>query len=268
MSDLKTFISKVKTEGIAKTNKFAVEFSLPLGMNSGARSYYDSKLQNILLFCDTAQLPGVNISTVPNRTFGELRETPYEKLFDGLPLTFYVDNSLVVKSLFDEWTNVIQNGNNRLFSYYNEYVTDILVTVLDNKGQPRYKMMMYEAYPKTVSPIQLSYDSKEIMKLNVNFVFKYWRKVDIAGDRSQGSYLDKYYKDLQVSLGDITSVDIPMGYFTDFAGFQNVYTTVSESFENARSALYGEVQNVTTGVGQRIKQEAKNKLGQPISIFV
>ena len=47
------FISEIKTGGLARSNRFAVMFSPPTGMNTG-------ELQKLLLFCDTIQLPGIN----------------------------------------------------------------------------------------------------------------------------------------------------------------------------------------------------------------
>src|SRR5687768_10894904 len=155
-SKLGDFIAAVKMEGMARNSEFAVEVTLPKGMVD--RFSFSSKLRTILMFCDAANLPGINMSTTPNRTFGEVRETPYEKLFDNLALSFYVDNSMVVKSLFDEWFNLIQNTNSKTFSYYNDYITKIVITAFDMKSRPRYKMQLHEAYPKQMSSISLDYE--------------------------------------------------------------------------------------------------------------
>jgi hypothetical protein len=72
---INNFISEVKFEGLARQNRFAVLFNPPVNIGT-------PDLQKVLLFCDTSQLPGVNFSTVQNRTYGEFREIPYEKLYD------------------------------------------------------------------------------------------------------------------------------------------------------------------------------------------
>jgi hypothetical protein len=73
---IQNFVAQVKTGGIARTNRYAVNIAkIPGWSNTSA--------QNILLFCDQAQLPGANYSTVQNRIFGEFREVPYEKLYDS-----------------------------------------------------------------------------------------------------------------------------------------------------------------------------------------
>jgi hypothetical protein len=172
MDRLRDFIASVKVAGLARPSRFAVEITLPPKLL--ATFMFASQMQTILLFCDATILPGINIATTPNRSFGETREAPYERLFDSLPLSFYVDNGMMVKALFDEWTNLIQNFNTRDFSYYDDYTTKISIITFDIRNRPNYRMELHEAYPKSVSPISLDYSNKDIMKLNVNFVFKYW----------------------------------------------------------------------------------------------
>lgn len=57
------FVAQVKAGGLARQNRFAVEFMPPV-KNANADK------QRVLLFCDTATLPGANYSTVQNRVFG------------------------------------------------------------------------------------------------------------------------------------------------------------------------------------------------------
>lgn len=161
------FIAQVKAGAMAKTNRFAVAFTPPAGVSA-------SNLQNILLFCDSVQIPGVNYSTIQNRTFGEFREVPYEKLFDAINMTFYVDADMKVKTLFDNWINAVQNPNTRTFNYYAGYICDMHIEVQDINDSTRYEVHLYECYPKTIASVQLDQSSKEPMKLSVTIQYKYW----------------------------------------------------------------------------------------------
>ena len=61
---LNDFTSQVKKEGLAVVNRYAVV--LP--------NYEGSDMSRMLLmYCSAAQLPGLNNSTTPARTFGEYR---------------------------------------------------------------------------------------------------------------------------------------------------------------------------------------------------
>lgn len=166
MSKLNDFISQVKTNGLARTNRYVVYFNLPWEP--------DSYLRDVLLFCDQVQLPGTNYNTSDMRTFGEIRKAPYERLYEDINMSFYVDKEMKNKILFDYWLNQIQDPWTRNFNYYDDYVTDIVIEVQDLKDQSRYGVKLYEAYPKSVGAVQLDYAGKDVMKISVNFAYKYY----------------------------------------------------------------------------------------------
>lgn len=188
------FIAQVKSGAMARTNRFAVLFTPPAGVNF-------APLQKTLLFCDQVQLPGINFSTVQNRTFGEFREVPYEKLYDQVNMTFYVDNDLSVKALFDEWINVISDPVTRTWNYYDKYTTNMTIEVQDLNDNTRYEMTLYECYPKLVSSIQLDNAAKDVMKLQVQMQYKYWTSSTVTtldnGQKINNSLIDKFTKNFQ-----------------------------------------------------------------------
>lgn len=166
MSKLNDFISQVKTNGLARTNRYVVYFNLPWES--------DSALRDVLLFCDQVQLPGTNYNTADMRTFGETRKAPYERLYEDINMSFYVDKEMKNKIMFDYWLNQIQDPWTRNFNYYDDYVTDIVIEVQDLKDQSRYGIKLYEAYPKSIGAVQLDYAGKDVMKISVNFAYKYY----------------------------------------------------------------------------------------------
>ena len=186
------FISEVKTGALARTNRFGVEFTPPAGINPG-------NLRKILLFCDTVQLPGINYSTVQNRTFGEFREVPYEKLYEPINLTFYVDNDMQVKKMFDDWMSLISNPETRTYSYYNSYIAPkFVIEVQDINDKTRYQVELFEAYPKNLNSVNLDNASKDVMKLTVNMQYKYWMATPISqladDQKIPTSFIDKMTK--------------------------------------------------------------------------
>jgi hypothetical protein len=164
---IRDFISEVKKDGMSRTNRYRVAFAPPSNANIDA-------LQKVLLFCDQAQLPGVSYASNPVRTFGELREAPYDRLFETCTLSFYVDTNMKVKRLFDSWINSIQNPVSRTFNYYKSYTTDMQIEVQDINDMTRYRLELFECYPKSIGAIQLDYSSKEIMKLSVVMQYRNW----------------------------------------------------------------------------------------------
>lgn len=169
MATIKEFTAAVKNNGLARTNRYAVIMSLPKGM-----VFNNDITKKALMFCDQVQLPGTNFSTTQNRTFGEFRETPYEKLYEHINLSFYVDRDMQVKELFDRWNDTIYNPVTRTFNYYNNYTTDITIEVQGLDGQPNYWVDLHECYPKSIGAVQLDYASRDVMKLSVSMAYKWF----------------------------------------------------------------------------------------------
>lgn len=168
------FISSVKSNGLSRTNRYAVMFgNLPWVENT--------LLQNTVLFCDQVQLPGTNFNTNDIRTYGEIRKAPYERLYEDINMSFYVDTDMSVKTFFDFWMTQIQNPVSRNFNYYENYTSDITLEVQDIKNKTRYNMTLFEAFPKSIGAIQMDYNAKDIMKLSINFAYKYYAVGSIEG---------------------------------------------------------------------------------------
>jgi len=169
-SPLNDFISKVKQDGLARNNRFLVCISPKSAWRLGPSSW----LQDALLLCDQVQLPGTNFNTADMRTYGETRKAPYERLYEDINMSFYVDTSMTVKYFFDNWMMNIQDPSTRNFNYYDEYISDITIEVQDLKNQSRYAVQLREAFPKSIGAIQLDQSNKDIMKLSINFAYKYY----------------------------------------------------------------------------------------------
>jgi hypothetical protein len=162
------FINQVKSKGLARSNRYEVVVPFP----NAVRIAGVQQLAN--LFCEHVDLPGLSVASTPLRTFGETREVPYEKIYDNINLSFYVDADMNIKDAFEKWINIIFDPQSRTFGYYREYVRDIDVYVVSiQNNQPSYKVTLFEAYPKTLSPISLDTGNSDVMKMNVTIQYKY-----------------------------------------------------------------------------------------------
>ena len=168
---LNEFISKVKSTGLAKTNRYRVTIATPSLMtglmNSG---------RLITLFCESTSLPGQVIATTEQRIMGETREFPYKKNYDNIPMSFYIDNNFEVKTFFDNWLKYISNDNNKITSYYLDYISptiEIDVLPMDSES-PTHTVILHEAYPKAISNIVLSADARDVAKITVSMNYKYY----------------------------------------------------------------------------------------------
>lgn len=245
---LNEFISKVKSNNFARQNRFTVSISSPAGGDSNLTE----------LFCEQAVLPGISVSTQPVRTYGEAREVVYDRNFESITLTFLVDKQYAVKDFFESWMNKVIDPNSRLVGFYDEYVRDMVIMTQDNKDNDTYYVILRELYPKTIAPIQLDHNSKDIVKLQVTFNYKYHINIRLASpdnDKNPKKLFgldipDPYKMSRQLGeymRGSVTNaLNIPDLYFDNFQQFQeNLNDRLSIS--NATSLL--ERQGQTTGSG-------------------
>lgn len=180
---LDRFITQIKTRGIARTNRYRV-FIPFIGANN-FNSSGSSNMELAQLFCESTTLPGLNIATDPARSFGEVREMPYEPMYDPVSMTFYMDADMHLKNAFDGWMSRVIDPFTRTIQYYRSYTTDIEIYVDNVDGKSPYMIKLFEAYPKTVGSVQLAAESRDIMKLPVVFQYKYWRRFS---DLSQATW--------------------------------------------------------------------------------
>lgn len=183
MADLKDFISVVRTIGLPTASHFYVEF---LGIVAGG------DLRRMSLLCDQVSLPGLNLMTQEYRTFGEILESPYGVSYGPVTLSMIVDNEASVKYFFDEWANKVFDRTTRTSGYYDNYTQDVAIALIDKKKNIVYSVMLKEAYPKSISDIQLDYGNHDVIRLNVTLTYRYWEQnSDIESARAKADELIK-----------------------------------------------------------------------------
>lgn len=185
MASLKDFTSKMK-DGLARTSHFKVTFTIPPAL-LGAKATYSANLSMFSVFCDTFTIPGLTYSTNPVRTYGEQREVPYERLYGNANMSLYIDGAFYVKSFFDDWMDSIQDKETRDFKYASGYMLETIpVEVYDMAESPRYRVILHRCFPKSIGQIQLDYAGKDVMKLNVEMSYQFYRTENIGINKAGG----------------------------------------------------------------------------------
>ena len=173
------FTGVISSRGLASSNKFEVDIYFPL---TGSK-------KEMNLMCDTASIAGKNIQSTVDLQYGIRREIAYgAPTYDPLTLTFYCTEALTEKKLLDNWQQKMvrtsatsgSNGGDFDVGYYDDYAKDtkIIVTKLSVTGETVYKHEYREAYPKTISAIELSHGtSSGPMKVSAVFNYTYWKDV-------------------------------------------------------------------------------------------
>ena len=222
MTTLNQFIANVK-DGMAKTSHFTVSMTLPEAISNIPQI----NMQKVILFCDQAPLPGTSLGTAQVRSYGEFREVPYERLYEPVTLSFYVDSDMTVKFLFDVWMGLVQDEASRDFNYPREYTTDSIdIVVKNNESEGVYVSRLFNCYVKSIAPIQLDYAGKDVMKLSVTLMYQYYRVFLLAPSRKEEANVPEERGPEQMqdyNYGYDSSNVIPQSYFDDFAQFQTSF---------------------------------------------
>lgn len=189
------FISSINKHGVVRTNRFIATFNLPSYLKDD-ESKYGVADKLISLRCESAQIPGMNLTDTPGVRlgYGSQENMPYSVAFDDISLTFLMDAHTRLHKLFYDWVNTIVNfdkskgqsglssessknsntkGNAFEVGYKNMYKTDIIITVYDTTDEsPIMTVKAYNAYPKSMPAADLSWGSPdELMKMTIPFSY-------------------------------------------------------------------------------------------------
>ena len=91
--------------------------------------------------------------------------------------------------------------------YYNDYVSEVQIYLLDRKDQRRYGLRLLEAFPKTIEATELNQGSNnELIKTSVNFSFRYWETLDAnrisrpLGDLIASNLIDTVQRSINANI--------------------------------------------------------------------
>lgn len=164
INDFKALIAK--RGGLSKTNRFDVIMTLPIGID------VDDRGRDLTLLCESASLPGKQITTVEYALFGHNRKVPSGFIQEDVTLSFNITNDYYVKTIFDKWQALVIDLSTYGLAWDSDYQTDIQLRQLDENDEPVWTTTLIGAYPITVNSIQLDNNSDSTtQKLSVTISY-------------------------------------------------------------------------------------------------
>ena len=98
---------------------------------------------------------------------------------EDIAIDFQSSSQLSERVFFENWQRQAFNEKTWNVGYYNDYVGEIQIFLLDKQDKRRYGLKLWEVFPKTIGGNQLSYgDNDTLMLTNVSFSFRYWTSLD------------------------------------------------------------------------------------------
>ena len=185
---LNEIMSGFHTEnGYAVPNRFEVIITPPKKM--GATTVYNPShgsdrghdVRSISLRCESVNLPGINLNTLTDSNiYGPTREIVDGVTFaEDIAMVFQASAGLDERVFFEEWQKQAFDSTTWDIGYYHDYVSVIDLYLLNKNNERRFGLKLHEAFPKTIGPTALSQNANnEIIKISVNFSFRYWETLD------------------------------------------------------------------------------------------
>jgi|SRR5210317_1638051 hypothetical protein len=167
------FINKLKAKAISY-----VKDALFGGDGGGSRS--------LTARIDAADIPGRNLMTADykHKNYGPIIKLPYGQVYSDVNLSIICSESLSEKKFFEEWQNQIVgtgydykgNGLEKFnLGYYDDYVGVVEIRQYGMSGQLQAVHKLNGAYPISIAPISMSWQSEDIVRLNVTMSFRNYR---------------------------------------------------------------------------------------------
>lgn len=193
---LSDFVSHIKRNNIARSNRFRINFVMPQKLiasltksGTGQAQVFDDDLvpipgatikandlngvqKVISLTCLITDVPGYREST-SSVTNGNLpRNIVNGKIQDNFYTTFLVSGNYMEKKLFDAWHAIIMNESNTSINFYDDYIAHVSVDCLDSQDNVVYSFELTEAYPTSVSQMKLDRTaSNQQMVIDVQWAY-------------------------------------------------------------------------------------------------
>lgn len=157
----------VKNLGLAKSNRFKVEFTDIPGWSGGTTGKSD-----MTLLCDSVSFPGKTIDTIDYNLYKNKYKVPIGYSYSDVNIVFNLTQNYLAKDALDSWQNSIINNDSYLLNYDIVYKKDVIIYQLDELDRTIYKVKLREAYPVQVDPIELSNQNENaITTISALFAF-------------------------------------------------------------------------------------------------
>jgi hypothetical protein len=141
--------------------------------------------RSINIHCDSVVMPTKSMQTQAVQYGSEpVRDMVQTHEFPGnIVASFYADKYLRERQFFEAWQKMCVGEHTHKANYYDSYVGKMHIYQLGadnevNRDMPTYAVEAMEVYPAQIGSIEYGYGkTNEIVKINVEFAYKYWRNM-------------------------------------------------------------------------------------------
>jgi hypothetical protein len=157
--------------GLAKANRYRLILPRDFGIDT----------ESLDILCDTVSIPGRQITT--NEYYTSMRATQIAYAFGVAPLTvgFYLTNNWEAWNYINEWQKTVVDGLDFVTGYRlnfkQQYQKQIIIEHLDSEDQVRKRITVLNAFPTTLSEVELGNANSDITRVTATFAYDNWTDI-------------------------------------------------------------------------------------------
>lgn len=138
----------------------------------------DGTNRNISLKCNTVTMPGRTIAQVEDNTL----QGPSRSFVTGTPTYADIQAQFTMlnsngqdRRFFEAWQGSAVSEADFSVNYYNDYVGQVDMYLLNEKNERKYGIRLQEAFPKVIGDLALNGEGKnQLATMDITFSYRYW----------------------------------------------------------------------------------------------
>jgi len=163
--------------GYAKRNRFTVQIITPDTLVT------EVPASQIEFLIKAISFPSRTFGSTTYRSGGKFGlEVPYEVTEEPVAITFLGTNDWKARKFWYDWHEHIQSNSSYNMQYYKKFIGTITISVYSEEaeaaggtdGTATHKVTLHECWPKTISAIELGWESGELVDFTVDVAYSWW----------------------------------------------------------------------------------------------
>ena len=129
-------------------------------------------IQRMNLNCHTATIPGLAITTGEKNA--GYRSYAQNRVFGDFSCSFHMHEDMLELKIFQDWMKLMVQPEDNHVGFYDSYKSTVEIRKLDRQQKSVLTTTLHDAYPKSISQIDLSYgNTSTILSLTVGWQYRY-----------------------------------------------------------------------------------------------
>lgn len=185
LSSMKMLNIMDKQKGFAQPNRFLIDIVYPKSLRDFTKANksngaVEHNMEVVGLLCQSISIPQKTLQTFEHKALGVPYRGVHGLNFEPITATFICDGEMEVRKFFEAWLNTIVDSYNNTLHFYDDYTTDIKITLFTREGKVLYQVVLEEAYPMNISNLDLSHNSNNtLLTMSCTFTYKRWIEIEV-----------------------------------------------------------------------------------------